>query len=82
MIELWQSFLRAFLHDPLAVKRWVRGSLHAGAYVAAQIIIDPAWQTWTLKQWVVHAIPAVVAFAAGSVTAGEKNKPDTTAVKP
>lgn len=73
MIELWKSFIAAFLHDPLAVKRWVRGGLNAGATIVAQVIIDPGWQTWTAKQWLLHAVPAVVAFAAGSVTAGEKN---------
>jgi hypothetical protein len=73
MITLWKSFLQAFLYDEMAVKRWVRGGLNAAAVVLGQVIIDPTWNMWTPKQWLIHLVPSVLAFAAGSVTAGEKN---------
>ena len=76
MWTLTKKLLNAFIYDEMAAKRWIRGGLNFSATIAAQLVIDPAWSTWTFKQWAVHAVPAVVAFAAGSVTAGEKNKPD------
>lgn len=73
MVTMFQKLVHAFLYDEMAAKRWIRGGLNFGATIAAQLVIDPTWSMWTPKQWFVHAVPAAVAFAAGSVTAGEKN---------
>jgi hypothetical protein len=72
MVTLFRKFIDAFLHDEMAAKRWIRGGLNFGATIAAQVVIDPAWVTWTFKQWLVHSVPAVVSFFAGTVTAGDK----------
>jgi len=75
MIELWKSFVHAFLYDEMAIKRWVRGLLSAGAMVMAQVILDQTWYTWTFKQWTLHMVPSIISFAAGSVTAPGASKP-------
>lgn len=76
MVILFRKLVDNFLHDEMAAKRWIRGGLNAGALVLGQVIIDPAWSTWTFKQWMVHLIPPAIAFAAGSVTAGDKTTPE------
>lgn len=73
MIELWRNFIHSFLYDELAAKRWLRGGGLAVAAVLTQVIADPAWATWSLKQWCLKLVPAVVFFASGSVTARVKS---------
>lgn len=75
MLNLLKRFLNAFLYDELAAKRWLRGTFNAVALTAAQVVVDPAWQTWGKKEWLVRMVPGLIAFVAGSITAGEKNPP-------
>lgn len=73
MVTLWKKFIDAFLHDEMAVKRWARGGLNFAATIGAQLVVaDSAWATWSGKQWLLHSVPAIVAFFAGTVTAGDK----------
>ena len=72
MITLWRKFLQAFLYDEQAFKRWIRGGLNAAATIGGQLVIDPAWSSWTGKQWLVHMVPPAIAFIAGAVTYGDK----------
>ena len=72
MVALLRSLLKAFLYDEMAAKRWIRGSLSFAASIGSQLVIDPNWSLWTAHQWFVHAVPGLVSFVAGAVTAGDK----------
>lgn len=76
MVTLFRKLVDNFLHDEMAAKRWIRGGLNACASVLGQVIIDPTWSTWTVKQWMVHLVPSAIGFAAGAVTAGDKTTPE------
>lgn len=80
MLTLLKKLVQNFLFDEMAAKRWIRGSLGAAATILSQVIVDPLWSTWTIKQWFVHSLPALVAFAAGSVTAGDKTPENVKAL--
>lgn len=80
MIDLFREFLHAFLHDKLAAKRWIRGGLTAAAAIGGQLVVDPSWSTWTLRQWFFHLTPAIFAFAAGSIQSSAQKKPELTVV--
>src|SRR4051794_13924381 len=65
----------AFFKDELAFRRWMRGGLFFLFTIAGQLVLDPKWETWTFRDWMVHAIPAVIAFAGGAMQSSAK-KPD------
>jgi len=73
VITLVRNLIRALLYDELAVRRWIRGGLLWLGTLASQLMADPTWETWTLRQWLTRAGVAAIVGAGGMVTAGEKN---------
>lgn len=67
--NLWHSVI----YDEVAVRRWGRGlGVWIGAQ-ATQMLSDPNWPNWSLKEWTLRVGVSSITGGAVMVNLGEKN---------
>lgn len=76
MIPFFRVFVVAFFTDPLAFRRWMRGLLAAAVPIGVQLMVDKAWPTWSVHEWMIRLVPSVLAFAHGAMQSSAKKMPD------
>jgi hypothetical protein len=81
MLPLIRRFVVAFFTDELAFRRWLRGLVSAAVPISLQLLMDEKWPTWTVKEWMVRAIPSAIAFVHGAMQSSAKAKEEKRGAK-